>query len=55
MSKKHSSLIVIIFIYKRKTHVLLYASKEIRVQVNTGETIYLLMYHHQNAGQNHNI
>jgi hypothetical protein len=31
------------------------SSKEVTLEVNTEKTKYMLLSHHQNAGQNHNI
>jgi hypothetical protein len=35
------------------TETLTYASKEVDLQVNAEKTKYMLLSHHQNAGQNH--
>jgi hypothetical protein len=45
---------------KRNTHTLIEASKETGLEVNTEKTNkymykYMLLSHHQNAGQNHDI
>jgi hypothetical protein len=40
---------------KKNTRTLINASKEVGVEVNTEKTKYMLLYHHQNAGQNHDI
>jgi hypothetical protein len=40
---------------KKKKKTLLDASKEDGLEVNTGETMYMLMSHYQNTGQNCNI
>jgi hypothetical protein len=40
---------------KRNTQTLMDASKEIGLEVNTEKTKYMLLSHHQNAGQNHDI
>jgi hypothetical protein len=40
---------------KRNTQTLIDASKEIGLEVNTEKTKYMLLSHHQNAGQNHDI
>jgi hypothetical protein len=40
---------------KRNTQTLTDASKETGLEVNTEKTKYMLLSHHQNAGQNHNI
>jgi hypothetical protein len=37
------------------TETLTDASKEIGLEVNAEKTKYMLLSHHQNAGQNHNI
>jgi hypothetical protein len=39
----------------RNTQTLIDASKEIGLEVNTEKTEYMLLSHHQNAGQNHDI
>jgi hypothetical protein len=39
----------------KNTEALIDASEEVGQEVNTGETKYMLMYRHQNAGQNRNI
>jgi hypothetical protein len=44
-----------IYTIKKKTEALTGASKEVGLEVNTEETMYILMSCHQNAGQNHNI
>jgi hypothetical protein len=33
----------------------MYVSKEVHLEVNTEKTKYMLLSHHQNAGQNHDI
>jgi hypothetical protein len=38
---------------KRNKEALLYASKEVGLEVSTCKTKYMLMSRHQNAGQNH--
>jgi hypothetical protein len=38
---------------KRNTQTLIDASKEIGLEANTEKTKYMLLSHHQNAGQNH--
>jgi hypothetical protein len=38
---------------KENTETLIDASKEIGLEVNTEKTKYMLLSHHQNAGQNH--
>jgi hypothetical protein len=40
---------------KRNTQTLIDASKEIGLELNTEKTKYMLLSHHQNAGQNHDI
>jgi hypothetical protein len=40
---------------KRNTHTLIEASKEIDLEGNTEKTKYMLLSHHQNAGQRHDI
>jgi hypothetical protein len=35
--------------------VLLEASWEVGLEVNTEQTKFMVMFHHQNAGQNHNL
>jgi ribosomal protein S2 len=40
---------------KRNIQTLIDASKEIGLEVNTEKTKYVLLSHHQNAGQNHDI
>jgi hypothetical protein len=40
---------------KRKMKAVLSASKEVGVEVNKEKTKYILMSHHQIAGQNHNM
>jgi hypothetical protein len=37
------------------TEALIDTSKEVGLEVNTEKTKYMLMSHHQNAGQNRNI
>jgi hypothetical protein len=39
----------------RKTETLINAIKEVGLEVNAEKTKYMLLYHHQNAGQNHDI
>jgi hypothetical protein len=38
---------------KKKTRTLIDTSKEVGLEVNTEKTKYMSLYHHQNAGQNH--
>jgi hypothetical protein len=40
---------------KRNTHTLIEASKEIGLEVKTEKTKYMLLSHHQNVGQSHDI
>jgi hypothetical protein len=40
---------------KKITQTLIDASKDIGLEVNTEKTKYMLLSHHQNAGQNHDI
>jgi hypothetical protein len=40
---------------KKNTKTLIGASKEVGLEVNTEKTKYMLLSHHQNAGQNHDI
>jgi hypothetical protein len=40
---------------KKNTEALLHASREVDLEVNTEETKYIVMFRHQNAGQNHNL
>jgi hypothetical protein len=40
---------------KKNTETLIDASKEVGLEVNAEKTKYMLLSHHQNAGQNHNI
>jgi hypothetical protein len=40
---------------KKNTETLTDASKEVGLEVNTEKTIYMLLSHHQNTAQNHNI
>jgi hypothetical protein len=40
---------------KKNTETLIYACKEVGLEVNVEKTKYMLMSRHQNAGQNHNI
>jgi len=40
---------------RKNIEALLKASREVGLQVNTEETKYIVMSHHQNAGQNHNL
>jgi peptide methionine sulfoxide reductase MsrB len=40
---------------KRNTQTLIDASKEIGLEANTEKTTYMLLSHHQNAGQYHDI
>jgi hypothetical protein len=40
---------------QKNTDTLIDASKEVGLEENTKKTKYMLLSHHQNAGQNHNI
>jgi len=40
---------------KKNTETLLDPSKEIDLEVYTEKTKYMVMSHHQNTGQNHNV
>jgi hypothetical protein len=40
---------------KKNTQILIKASKEVGLEVNTERTKYMLLSRHQNAGQNHDI
>jgi hypothetical protein len=40
---------------KRNTQPLIYAIKEVGLEVNTEKTKYMLKSRHQNAGQNHDM
>jgi len=40
---------------KKNTEALLGASKEVGLDVNTENTKYMVISHHQNVGQNHNL
>jgi hypothetical protein len=40
---------------KKNTETLIDAIKEVGLEVNADKTKYMLMSHHQNAGQNYNI
>jgi hypothetical protein len=40
---------------KRNTESVIHASKEVGLEVNTEKTKYMLLSHHQNAGQNHDV
>jgi len=37
------------------TEALLHASKEVSLEIDMDKTKYMVISHHQNAGQNHNI
>ena len=43
------------YIHKEKTDALIFASKEIGLEVNADKTKYMIMSRGQNAGQSHNI
>jgi hypothetical protein len=40
---------------KRNTQTLIDVSKEVGLEVNTEKTNYMLLFHHQKTGQNHDI
>jgi hypothetical protein len=40
---------------KKNTETLIDTSKEVGLEVNADKSKYMLLYHHQNAGQNHNM
>jgi hypothetical protein len=40
---------------KKNTETLIYARKEVVLEVNAESTKYMLLFHHQNTGQNHDI
>jgi hypothetical protein len=40
---------------KKNTQTLIYASKEVGLEVHTKKTKYMLLSRHQNAGQNHDM
>jgi hypothetical protein len=40
---------------KRNYESLLEASKEVDLEVNAEQTIFMFIFHHQNAGQSHNL
>jgi hypothetical protein len=40
---------------KKNTQTLIYASKEVGTEINPEKNKYMLLSHHQNAGQNHDI
>jgi hypothetical protein len=40
---------------KKNTETLLQASRDIGLEVNTEKTRYMVISHHQNAGENHNF
>jgi hypothetical protein len=42
-------------IIKENAEALLQATWENGLEVNIENTMYMIMHHHQNAGQNHNI
>jgi hypothetical protein len=41
--------------HKENNKALAVASKDIGLEVNAEKTKYMVMFRHQNAGQNHNI
>jgi hypothetical protein len=51
----HVLYITLKFILKEECRILCDASKEVRLEVDTEKTKYMLLSHHQNAGQNHDI
>jgi hypothetical protein len=40
---------------KKNTETLTGSSKEVVLQVNAEKTKYMLLFHHQNTGQNHDM
>jgi hypothetical protein len=40
---------------EKNTETLIYASKEVGLEINVEKTKYTLLSHHWNAGQNHDI
>jgi hypothetical protein len=44
-----------IYTIKKNTQTLIGASKEVGLEVNAEKTKYMLLSHHHNARQNHNI
>jgi hypothetical protein len=46
---------VSVILPERNTQTLIDASREVGLEVNTDKTKYMLLSHHQNAGQNHDI
>jgi hypothetical protein len=42
-------------IMKKNTETLLDASREVCLEINTEKTKHMLVSHHQNVGQNHNL
>jgi hypothetical protein len=40
---------------KKNTGALLETSREVGLEVNAEKTKYMVLYHHQSAGQNHNL
>jgi len=51
----HNLLAKIMNIMKINKEALLHACKGFDVEVSAERTEYMLMFYHQNAGQNHNI
>jgi hypothetical protein len=41
--------------HKEKHKTLIYASKDADLEVNTEKTKYMLLSHHQNSGENHDM
>jgi hypothetical protein len=40
---------------KKNTETLIDANKEVGLEINVDKTKYMLLYHHQNVGQNQDI
>jgi hypothetical protein len=51
---KHRDNFTSTFTFKN-TEVLLQASREVGLEVNTEKTKYMVLFRRQNAGQNHNL
>jgi hypothetical protein len=43
------------YLYYKQLQTLIDGSKEIGLEVNTEKTKYMLLFRHQNAGQDHDI